>query len=92
MADIELVIKIPEELYNYMQTEKYDEHLEKRFDWETRFAVKNGTPPRCKGYWIPTNDYIATAYGSIDYVKCSCCREDSLEESNYCPHCGAEMG
>ena len=49
MADIELVIKIDEELYNYMQTEKFDEHLDKRFDYQVRFAVKNGTPlPRCK--------------------------------------------
>lgn len=41
-TDIELVIKIPEELYNYMQTEQYDEHLDKRFDYQIRFAVKDG--------------------------------------------------
>ena len=44
-----------------------------------------------KGHWIMTNDYLTTAYGSVDYVKCSCCGEDSLEEGNYCPNCGAEM-
>ena len=43
------------------------------------------------GHWIMTNDYLTTAYGSVDYVKCSCCGEDSLEEGNYCPNCGAEM-
>lgn len=43
------------------------------------------------GHWIMTNDYLTTAYGSIDYVKCSCCGEDSLEEGEYCPHCGAKM-
>lgn len=46
---------------------------------------------RPKGHWIMTSDYLTTAYGSVDYVKCSCCGEDSLEEGNYCPNCGAEM-
>jgi hypothetical protein len=44
-----------------------------------------------KGHWIMTSDYLTTAYGSVDYVKCSCCGEDSLEEGNYCPNCGVEM-
>ena len=44
-----------------------------------------------KGYWIRTHDYFTGAYEDIDYVKCSCCREDSLEEGDYCPNCGAEM-
>ena len=43
------------------------------------------------GHWIMTSDYLTTAYGSVDYVKCSCCGEDSLEEGNYCPNCGADM-
>ena len=38
-----------------------------------------------------TGDYLTTAYGSVDYVKCSCCGEDSLEEGDYCPNCGAIM-
>jgi hypothetical protein len=44
-----------------------------------------------KGHWIMTHDYLTTADGSVDYVKCSCCGEDSLEEGNYCPNCGVEM-
>lgn len=44
MADIELVIKIDEELYNYMQKGEYDKHLDKRFDYQIRFAVKDGIP------------------------------------------------
>ena len=43
------------------------------------------------GHWIMTSDYLTAAYGSVDYVKCSCCGEDSLEEGDYCPNCGAEM-
>ena len=42
-------------------------------------------------HWIMTGDYLTTAYGSVDYVKCSCCGEDSLEEGDYCPNCGAIM-
>lgn len=49
------------------------------------------TPIRPKGHWVMTHDYLTTAYGYIDYVKCSCCGEDSLEEQNYCPNCGAKM-
>jgi hypothetical protein len=41
---MKVVIEIDEKLYNYMQTEKYDEHLDKRFDYQIRFAVKDGTP------------------------------------------------
>ena len=42
---MQIVIDIPEELYNYMQTEGgYDEHLDRRFDYQIRFAVKDGTP------------------------------------------------
>ena len=44
-----------------------------------------------KGHWIMTHDYFTGAYESIDYVRCSCCHGDSLEEGNYCPNCGAEM-
>lgn len=41
---MKIVIDIDEELYNYIQTEEYDEHLSKRFDYQIRFAVKDGTP------------------------------------------------
>jgi hypothetical protein len=54
-------------------------------------AIKALEPEPKTGHWIMTNDYLTTAYGSVDYVKCSCCGEDSLEEGNYCPNCGAEM-
>ncbi len=41
---MQIVMEIDEKLYNYMQTEKYDEHLDKRFDYQIRFAVKDGVP------------------------------------------------
>ena len=43
------------------------------------------------GHWIDTGNYFMGAYGNIDYVECSCCHEDSLEEGDYCPNCGAKM-
>lgn len=54
-------------------------------------AMKPITTQPKTGHWIMTKDYLTTAYSSIDYVKCSCCGEDSLEEGNYCPNCGAKM-
>ena len=41
---MKLVINIPEELYNYVQSESYDEHLDRRFDYRIRFAVRDATP------------------------------------------------
>lgn len=41
---MKLQIEIPDEIYEYTQNEKYDEHLERRFDFQTRYAVKNGKP------------------------------------------------
>lgn len=43
------------------------------------------------GHWINAGYCYTGAYDSIDYVKCSCCHADSLEEGDYCPNCGAEM-
>ena len=43
------------------------------------------------GHWIATGAYFTGAYNSIDYVECSCCGYESLEEGNYCPLCGAKM-
>lgn len=56
-------------------------------------AIRDGKTnfSRPKGKWIKTNDYVTCAYGCIDYVKCSCCKNDSLEEGDYCPNCGADM-
>lgn len=48
-------------------------------------------PEQRTGHWIDTGNYFMGAYGNIDYVECSCCHEDSLEEGDYCPNCGAKM-
>ena len=44
-----------------------------------------------KGHWIKTGDYYTGAYECLDYFECSCCHEESLEEGDYCPNCGAKM-
>ncbi len=41
---MQVVIDIDEKLYDYMRQEEYDKQLDKRFDYQIRFAVKNGTP------------------------------------------------
>lgn len=43
------------------------------------------------GQWETSGDYFTGAYETIDYVRCSCCGYDSLEEGDYCPNCGARM-
>ncbi len=64
---------------------------EKVMDIIRNRIVSSTTPTRKKGHWIMTNNYLTAAYETIDYVKCSCCGEESLEEGNYCPNCGVEM-
>ena len=39
---MQVVIEIPEELYNYIKSGLYDEHLDRRFDYKVRFAVRDG--------------------------------------------------
>ena len=58
---MQVVIDIDDELYNYMKTEEYDEHLNKRFDHQIRFAVKDGTPlPKGHGRLINENELITS--------------------------------
>ena len=64
---------------------------EKVMDVIRNRIVSSVTPTRKKGHWIITNDYLTAAYETIDYVKCSCCGEESLEEGNFCPNCGAKI-
>lgn len=40
---MEIVINISDELYNYINSESYDEHLDKRFDFQIRNSIKKGT-------------------------------------------------
>lgn len=59
---MQIAIKIDEELYNYIQTEKYDKHLDARFDYQVRFAVKNGTP-------LPKGHGDIIDRSKIEYMK-----------------------
>lgn len=41
---------------------------------------------------IETGDYVTTAYGSMDYYKCTVCGYDEiLNYDNFCPHCGRKV-
>jgi hypothetical protein len=90
-----LEIDIPSIIYNDAKENRgYISVGKMEIAWR---AIADGKPLeqesqiRPKGHWIQTNDYFTGAYESIDYVECSCCHADSLEEGNYCPNCGAEM-
>ena len=60
-------------------------------DEAKRMAIEALEQEPKTGHWIMTSDYYTGAYGTIDYVKCSCCGEKSLEEGDFCPYCGADM-
>ena len=69
---------------------------DKWFNWLQKACLRLAelptvAPKQRTGYWIRTGDYYIGAYDSIEYVKCSCCKEDSLEEGDYCPHCDTKM-
>jgi hypothetical protein len=92
---MQIVIDIPKQDYIYIAKKhclpSCDDRTLRKNIYE---MIVNGTPleqePKT-GHWIMTNDYLTAAYESIDYVKCSCCGEDSLEEGDFCPNCGAKM-
>lgn len=54
---MKLVIDLPEKLYNYIKSNNYDEHLDRRFDYMIRFAVREGIPlPKGHGGLIDVDD------------------------------------
>ena len=95
MADVELVVKISEDLYKATVN-----GLDANEIWDLRFAVKNGTPLP-KGHWLSQREHcrrynlIPSGLGS--YFWCSECnhavdvREWHRNHYNYCPTCGARM-
>lgn len=64
-------------------------HLEVLEDFSTAIKALEQEPKT--GHWIATGAYYTGAYDSIDYVECSCCHYESLEEGDFCPNCGAKM-
>lgn len=41
---------------------------------------------------VETGDYVTTAYGSMNYLKCiSCGYDEILNNDNFCPHCGRKV-
>lgn len=43
------------------------------------------------GLWLYSGRYLTSAYEDMYYFTCSICGEDSLDEGEYCSHCGAVM-
>ena len=60
---MQIVIDISKELYDYIQDEKYDEHLDKRFDFQIRHAVANAVLlPKGHGRLIEDNFKIGPVF------------------------------
>lgn len=83
MADIELVIKIPEETYKDIQS--HDWKNGERWYSEEWKAIHNGTPLP-KGHWIHR-----TQGGGCFWEECSVCHTERAFPTKYCPDCGIYM-
>lgn len=86
MKNIELVIKISEEYYNYIKKQ-----VAKGIDNPLKVIIANGKPlgkPLLKGHWIEDrcDMYICSNCGHV-YTDVSC---EKLG-MNYCPNCRADM-
>ena len=93
MADIELVIKIPEKAYESCKKE-FKNLGENELIGEYEYAIANGTLLP-KGHWVEHNTPNSTYY---DCSLCGCvapCTEFAdgflWKLSNFCPDCGADM-
>ena len=82
MADIELVIKIPENLYKATKN-----GLDANEIWDLRVAVTNGTPLP-KGHWITTRTFMHDGEYYCDKCKCD---STNNEKWDYCPNCGIQV-
>ncbi len=93
MADIELVIKIPEEAKRAFDCAESNDLKAGYYDLGGVIgaAIKNGIPLK-KGHWIKSRD----CYGN-NHFTCSFCEHDIATKysdtwkDNYCSNCGAKM-
>ena len=61
--------------------------IEKEHNMENNNEKQNNTTTL-----VETGDYITTAYGSMNYFKCTACGYDEiLDDDNFCPHCGRKV-
>lgn len=97
MADIELVIKIPDHLYKLLKDFPSNSN-ETTIENVLMKAVESGTPipdnatnERMVGKWIKSRD----SYG-VNHFTCPFCEHDIATKAenwddNYCANCGAEL-
>ena len=55
-----VIIDLPDALYYYLQSQRYDKHLDQRFEYQSRDIIRNGTPL--------TSDVISKA-DTIEKIK-----------------------
>lgn len=85
MKKVKLIIEIDKELLDYIRNEHYDKHLQQRFDYQSKWAIKNGKP-------LQTGHWISSPYDHIG-DDCSVCgaRWTLTKAYKHCPSCGAKM-
>ena len=88
MADIELVIKIPKRVYDYILKTNNIVNSDRL---EVAEAIVNGTPIQT-GKW---NEYYTSQKGN-DVFNCKECGHTFVvmqgkDNMNYCPNCGCHM-
>lgn len=80
MADIELIIKVQEEDWEFLKASDGC-----RWSRTIIESVINGTPIKT-GHWID-----AESLDGALWHACSKCGETVYYKTNYCPYCGVEM-
>ena len=81
---MKIVIDIDEELYNYIHSKSYDEHLDSRFDYQIRFAVKDGTLlPRGHGRLTDLDELINFTYNTYGINSGKCITKDNEDIIDY---------
>ena len=87
---MQIVIDIPKELYDYMKNEKYNEHLDKRFDSQIRYAVVNAIPlPKGHGRLIDGDELESHMKIGYNIVKSAptIIEADKAESDHKCHTC-----
>ena len=93
MADIELVIRIPEEIISVIDDKNY-QNVISWYDTTLFCAIKNGTLLE-HGKWISEKvdgeDWKGCKRQYYQPISCSKCHSPNHYKSTYCPNCGAKM-
>ena len=84
MKDIELVVKMPQFIYEQI----LKRHISKK---TIAHIFSNGTTRQMTGRWIAMSRTLPLSDAVKYCVRCSNCGTHWDYATSYCPHCGAKM-